>query len=285
MSFTTTRSHLAIRFYFPSPLLERTDHLHLPYSPIIPRRVYVNCPKPEILVHPAPISEVSVDTSPKPSTRRPSNMKAPKSKLSSASRTSALPKRGILKKSSSKARSNDGPSASAAQSASTDGAKREKKRLKTDSLAWKPVNTSNIVGIDDGGGMMMLEELEDVGVEWEEAETGTKVAHFVVCPLRCGRGGGRTGVASCSVAICSRSQDCSGARSADTCRKRSPAGSVKARRELSSQKQSKSPKQLPTRPPTRRKKQPTTMTRTSRTRACLLSQAWRRWIWTKRMRT
>ena len=61
---------------------------------------------------------------------------------------------------------------------------REKKRIKTDSLAWKPVNTSNIVGIDEGGGMMMLEELEDVGVEWEEGETGTKVARFVVCPCR-----------------------------------------------------------------------------------------------------
>ena len=31
---------------------------------------------------------------------------------------------------------------------------------------------------------MMLEELEDVGVEWEEGETGTKVARFVVCPCR-----------------------------------------------------------------------------------------------------
>jgi ATP-dependent RNA helicase DDX24/MAK5 len=110
-------------------------------------------------------------------------MKAPKSSSSKLSRASALPKRGILKKTAGKRKGGDADlSTSATKSASTD-IKREKKRLKTDSLAWKPVNTSNIVGIDDGGGMMMLEELEDVGVEWEEGETGTKVAHFVVCPL------------------------------------------------------------------------------------------------------
>ncbi|ODN77156.1 ATP-dependent RNA helicase MAK5 [Cryptococcus amylolentus CBS 6039] len=47
------------------------------------------------------------------------------------------------------------------------------------SLSWKPVKTSAFSGMDAGGGMMMLEELEDVGIEWEEAQGGQKVAKFI----------------------------------------------------------------------------------------------------------
>ena len=104
-------------------------------------------------------------------------MKAPKSRLADLARAGGLKKRSAMKKSALKAGTS---SKDAASTSSTTGEGRERKRLKADSLAWKPVNTSNIVGIDDGGGMMMLEELDDVGVEWEENETGTKVARFVV---------------------------------------------------------------------------------------------------------
>ncbi|OCF44081.1 ATP-dependent RNA helicase MAK5 [Kwoniella heveanensis CBS 569] len=52
-------------------------------------------------------------------------------------------------------------------------------RLAAESLKWKPVHTSSFSGVDGGGGMMMLEELEDVGIEWEEDVGGRKVARFV----------------------------------------------------------------------------------------------------------
>lgn len=55
-----------------------------------------------------------------------------------------------------------------------------KKRLRSDQLPWKEVKTSTLPGLDAGGGMMMLEELDGVGVEWEEQEDGRKVARFVV---------------------------------------------------------------------------------------------------------
>lgn len=55
-----------------------------------------------------------------------------------------------------------------------------KTRLTADSLQWKTIkNTASFAGIDEGGGMMMLEELDDVGVEWEE-EGGARIARFVV---------------------------------------------------------------------------------------------------------
>ncbi|CAK9785334.1 DEAD-domain-containing protein, partial [Cutaneotrichosporon oleaginosum] len=54
-----------------------------------------------------------------------------------------------------------------------------KKRLRADQLAWRKVNTSSLPGMDAGGGMMMLEELEDVGVEWEEGPDGGRTARFV----------------------------------------------------------------------------------------------------------
>jgi ATP-dependent RNA helicase DDX24/MAK5 len=34
--------------------------------------------------------------------------------------------------------------------------------------------------MDAGGGMMMLEELDGVGIEWEQQDDGRKVARFVV---------------------------------------------------------------------------------------------------------
>lgn len=51
----------------------------------------------------------------------------------------------------------------------------------SDSLKWKPVKTAPVAGFDEGGGMMMLEELDDVDVEWEEGMNGQKVAKFIVC--------------------------------------------------------------------------------------------------------
>lgn len=59
-------------------------------------------------------------------------------------------------------------------------AKRQRQRLAADSLRWKALNTGSFAGVDAGGGMMMLEELEGVGVEWEEDDKGRKVARFVV---------------------------------------------------------------------------------------------------------
>ncbi|WWC58365.1 uncharacterized protein I303_100905 [Kwoniella dejecticola CBS 10117] len=54
-----------------------------------------------------------------------------------------------------------------------------RQRLAPNELKWKTVNTPSFSGIDGGGGMMMLEELDDVDIEWEEAENGRKVARFV----------------------------------------------------------------------------------------------------------
>lgn len=55
-----------------------------------------------------------------------------------------------------------------------------KKRIRSDQLKWKEVKTSSLPGMDAGGGMMMLEELDGVGIEWEQQEDGRKVARFVV---------------------------------------------------------------------------------------------------------
>ena len=56
----------------------------------------------------------------------------------------------------------------------------KKEYLSADALQWKKVkNTASFAGIDEGGGMMMLEELDDVGIEWQE-ENGNKIAKFVV---------------------------------------------------------------------------------------------------------
>ncbi|OWZ74759.1 ATP-dependent RNA helicase MAK5 [Cryptococcus neoformans Bt85] len=66
--------------------------------------------------------------------------------------------------------------------------KKPKKYVAADSLTWKPVKTSSFSGIDGGGGMMMLEELEDVGIEWEEADGGRKVAKFVEVESKTSKG-------------------------------------------------------------------------------------------------
>ncbi|WVW82057.1 hypothetical protein I302_104062 [Kwoniella bestiolae CBS 10118] len=52
-------------------------------------------------------------------------------------------------------------------------------RIAANDLKWKTVNTSSFSGIDGGGGMMMLEELDDVDIEWDEGEGGSRVARFV----------------------------------------------------------------------------------------------------------
>jgi ATP-dependent RNA helicase DDX24/MAK5 len=57
---------------------------------------------------------------------------------------------------------------------------RPKKRLRADQLQWREVKTSSLPGMDAGGGMMMLEELDGVGVEWEEGVDGGRTAKFVV---------------------------------------------------------------------------------------------------------
>lgn len=60
----------------------------------------------------------------------------------------------------------------------------KKKRLRADQLKWKEVKTSALPAMDAGGGMMMLEELDGVGIEWEQQEDGRKVARFVVSVFR-----------------------------------------------------------------------------------------------------
>ncbi|BEI79786.1 hypothetical protein CcaverHIS002_0103150 [Cutaneotrichosporon cavernicola] len=56
---------------------------------------------------------------------------------------------------------------------------RPKKRLRADELRWTTVNTSTLPGMDAGGGMMMLEEIEGVAVEWEDDAKGGRTAKFV----------------------------------------------------------------------------------------------------------
>jgi ATP-dependent RNA helicase DDX24/MAK5 len=70
-----------------------------------------------------------------------------------------------------------------ATATATDEPKTKKERLTAESLKWRTINPGSFSGFDDGGGMMMLEELDDVAVEWETAEGGMKVARFVVSPL------------------------------------------------------------------------------------------------------
>jgi len=52
--------------------------------------------------------------------------------------------------------------------------------IPSDALNWKPVKTAPMGGFDDGGGMMMFEELDGVDVKWEEGANGQKTAKFVV---------------------------------------------------------------------------------------------------------
>ncbi|BEJ10856.1 hypothetical protein CspHIS471_0102780 [Cutaneotrichosporon sp. HIS471] len=59
------------------------------------------------------------------------------------------------------------------------GGERPKKRLRADELRWTTVNMSSLPGMDAGGGMMMLEEIEGVAVEWEDDVKGGRTAKFV----------------------------------------------------------------------------------------------------------
>lgn len=52
-----------------------------------------------------------------------------------------------------------------------------KKHLALDELAWKVVERPSAAGIDEEGGMLMLEEVDDVEVYYEETENG-KIAKF-----------------------------------------------------------------------------------------------------------
>lgn len=91
-------------------------------------------------------------------------------------RMQALKKSGGLKakaSSTAKAKASEATEAAAA-------APPPKKRVRSDQLKWKEVRTSNLPGMDAGGGMMMLEELDGVGIEWEQQDDGRKVARFVV---------------------------------------------------------------------------------------------------------
>lgn len=59
-------------------------------------------------------------------------------------------------------------------------AKRTKNnRLKAEALKWRAIETSGAM-LDEGGGMMMLEEVDGVGVEWEEDGDGGRKAVLVV---------------------------------------------------------------------------------------------------------
>ncbi|KAL7420114.1 ATP-dependent RNA helicase [Cryptotrichosporon argae] len=53
----------------------------------------------------------------------------------------------------------------------------KKRNVDAGELRWRAVPTSG-VGMDEGGGMLELEELDGVGIEWEEV-AGRKVARFV----------------------------------------------------------------------------------------------------------
>ncbi|ORX35309.1 P-loop containing nucleoside triphosphate hydrolase protein [Kockovaella imperatae] len=54
-----------------------------------------------------------------------------------------------------------------------------RERLDAEDLQWKPVQMPSFAGMDGGGGMMMLEELDGVDVTWEEDLAGRKIARFV----------------------------------------------------------------------------------------------------------
>lgn len=67
-----------------------------------------------------------------------------------------------------------------AEAAPAPAAPAPRRRIKRDDLPWKKVNTSILPGMDAGGGMMMLEELDGVAIEWEEDGRGGRTARFVV---------------------------------------------------------------------------------------------------------
>lgn len=82
--------------------------------------------------------------------------------------------------SSSKLRESNKRARIAPSTSTSDEPKTKKERLTAESLKWRTINPGSFSGFDDGGGMMMLEELDDVAVEWETSAGGMKVARFVV---------------------------------------------------------------------------------------------------------
>ncbi|WWD16361.1 hypothetical protein CI109_100787 [Kwoniella shandongensis] len=95
----------------------------------------------------------------------------------------------IKRKQASKRKSSH-PRPSTSTSASSSSSKPHV-RLSANSLQWKPVKTSSFSGIDGGGGMMMLEELDFVGIEWDEDEGGRKTARFIAAEGKKGKGKGK----------------------------------------------------------------------------------------------
>ena len=84
-----------------------------------------------------------------------------------------------------RSRASDGPKAEPAQPEPEKYSKKPKSsrfHFPSDNLKWKAVKAAPVGGFDEGGGMMMLEELDDVGVEWEEGLNGQKTARFIVRP-------------------------------------------------------------------------------------------------------
>jgi ATP-dependent RNA helicase DDX24/MAK5 len=83
--------------------------------------------------------------------------------------------------SSSKRRRSEAETAATSSTKVAKPTKRSRFDIPSDTLKWKAVKTAPVAGFDEGGGMMMLEELEGVDIEWEEGLNGQKVARFQVC--------------------------------------------------------------------------------------------------------
>lgn len=66
--------------------------------------------------------------------------------------------------------------------------KKFKKYVMVDMFIWKFVKILSFFGIDGGGGMMMFEEFEDVGIEWEEIDGGRKIVKFVEVESKMSKG-------------------------------------------------------------------------------------------------
>ena len=60
--------------------------------------------------------------------------------------------------------------------------KQRKKELLPDQLGWKEVKRPKEVGLDEFEGMLMLEEVDDVEVIYEETDHG-RIAKFIVSIL------------------------------------------------------------------------------------------------------
>ncbi|KAI9632805.1 P-loop containing nucleoside triphosphate hydrolase protein [Dioszegia hungarica] len=101
---------------------------------------------------------------------------------------SSLAQANTLASSSKPKKGNKRARIASSAASTSDAPKAKKDRLTAESLQWRTLNPASFSGFDDGGGMMMLEELDDVGVEWETAEGGMKVARFVAAEGKKGKG-------------------------------------------------------------------------------------------------